>query len=48
MIYKDSKYYKGEWKETEYHGDGKLRFPNGDVKEGQFKNSIFEKDSFSF
>ena len=48
MIYSDSKYYRGEWKETHYHGEGKLRMPFGEVKEGNFKNNIFEKDSFKF
>lgn len=36
MIYNSGAFYKGNWKEGHWHGNGILRTPNGDSYEGDF------------
>jgi len=42
MIWTDGSTYIGEWKNGIQHGQGKMVFCNGTVKEGKFENNIFK------
>lgn len=44
MFWTDGSIYQGEWRNGIQHGFGKMTFPDGTVKEGQFENNIFVGD----
>ena len=41
MKWIDGSEYKGDWKRGIQHGYGKMIFPTGEIKEGQFEMNIF-------
>ena len=42
MIWTDGSKYDGEWKAGIQHGYGKMFFPDGSIKEGEFENNVFK------
>ena len=42
MYWTDGSCYKGEWMNGIQNGLGAMKFPDGRVKEGIFKNNIFQ------
>jgi hypothetical protein len=42
MIWTDGSSYQGEWNRGIQHGQGKMIFPNGTVKEGLFELNIYK------
>lgn len=41
MFWVDGSKYQGEWQKGIQHGNGKMSFPDGTIKEGLFENNIF-------
>ena len=42
MRWTDGSVYQGEWKRGIQHGQGKMVFADGTVKEGYFENNVFK------
>lgn len=42
MIWTDGSMYEGDWKHGIQHGHGRIVFPDGSFKEGQFENNVFK------
>lgn len=40
MYWIDGSVYKGEWKRGIQHGQGKIIFSDGSIKEGRFENNV--------
>ena len=45
MYWVDGTVYKGEWQHGAQHGSGQLILPNGEVKQGFFKNNAFLEET---
>jgi hypothetical protein len=44
MTWTDGSMYHGNWIKGIQHGNGKMCFPNGVVKEGVFENNVFKHE----
>lgn len=42
MKWTDGSIYQGEWARGIQHGQGKMMFPGGNVKEGYFELNVFK------
>jgi hypothetical protein len=47
MRWTDGSNYEGDWVRGIQHGKGKMSFPDGSIKQGDFENNIFKDDNSS-